>query len=251
MLRAAPSAPVVRVVETAAARVTLGWDAPLCGDAVVLSYLIECLDVESECADWASCLSFCSADLAPTATVAALKPVCTYVFRVKASNDVGSGPYGMTAPVRTLSTVPKPPAQVDVHEVKSTSVSVEWGAPAGDGGSPVTKVIVEYLASTSRAWMRSACLDIGTATLQSRCRVVVSGLMPQTRYRFRIILLNSHGESEPSTASVEVTTDFDRPTAPTVPLASDVKADSLSLAFQLPLLHGTSLHEIDFWVSTS
>ena len=237
------------MLEAAATRVSLGWDAPLSdGDAVVLSYQIECLEVESEGADWAPCLSLCSADLAPTASITALKPICTYLFRVRASNDVGTGPYGVTAPVRTLSTVPRPPEHVEVHEVKSNSVAVEWGPTPFDGGSPVTQVIIEYLSS--RAWMRAACVDVGVAVQQSRFRVVVSGLVPQTRYRFRIILVNAQGESAPSAASVEVTTDFDRPAAPTAPVASDVKEDSLSLRFQLPLTHGSSLHEMDFLVRT-
>uniref|UniRef100_A0AAY5E7H9 Uncharacterized protein n=1 Tax=Electrophorus electricus TaxID=8005 RepID=A0AAY5E7H9_ELEEL len=101
-----------------------------------------------------------------------------------------------------VADVPDPPRGVKACDVSRDSVSLDWVAPASDGGSRVTNYIVEKCATTAERWIRVA---------QSRdARYTVTNLFGKTSYQFRVIAENKFGQSAPSEPSGPVVTKEDK-----------------------------------------
>uniref|UniRef100_A0A8B9H615 Uncharacterized protein n=1 Tax=Astyanax mexicanus TaxID=7994 RepID=A0A8B9H615_ASTMX len=101
-----------------------------------------------------------------------------------------------------VADVPDPPRGVKAGDVSRDSVSLDWVAPASDGGSRVTNYIVEKCATTAERWIRVA---------QSRdTHYTVTNLFGKTSYQFRVIAENKFGQSAPSESSGPVVTKEDK-----------------------------------------
>uniref|UniRef100_A0AAY4B969 Uncharacterized protein n=1 Tax=Denticeps clupeoides TaxID=299321 RepID=A0AAY4B969_9TELE len=93
-----------------------------------------------------------------------------------------------------VADVPDPPRGIKASDVSRDSVSLDWCAPANDGGSRVTNYIVEKCATTSERWIRVA---------QTRdTRYTVTNLFGRTSYQFRVIAESKFGQSAPSESTV-------------------------------------------------
>ncbi len=80
----------------------------------------------------------------------------------------------------------------------NTSVSLQWSAPASDGGSPILDYVVEQSPDGITGW--TAVDDgVGTATTAT-----VTGLTNGTVYYFRILAVNANGAG-PASVDVKVT----------------------------------------------
>uniref|UniRef100_A0A8C9RET2 Uncharacterized protein n=1 Tax=Scleropages formosus TaxID=113540 RepID=A0A8C9RET2_SCLFO len=101
-----------------------------------------------------------------------------------------------------VADVPDPPRGIKASDVSRDSVTLNWCAPANDGGSKVTSYIVEKCATTAEKWTRVA---------QSRdTRYTVINLFGKTSYQFRVIAENKFGQSEPSEPTGPVVTKEDK-----------------------------------------
>lgn len=101
-----------------------------------------------------------------------------------------------------VADVPDPPRGIKASDVSRDSVSLDWVAPASDGGSRVTNYIVEKCATTAERWIRVA---------QSRdTHYTVTNLFGKTSYQFRVIAENKFGQSAPSEQSGPVVTKEDK-----------------------------------------
>lgn len=101
-----------------------------------------------------------------------------------------------------VADVPDPPRGIKASDVSRDSVTLNWVAPASDGGSRVTNYIVEKCATTAERWIRVA---------QSRdTRYTVTNLFGRTSYQFRVIAENKFGLSAPSEPSGPVVTKEDK-----------------------------------------
>uniref|UniRef100_A0A3B3QHS6 Uncharacterized protein n=1 Tax=Paramormyrops kingsleyae TaxID=1676925 RepID=A0A3B3QHS6_9TELE len=101
-----------------------------------------------------------------------------------------------------VADVPDPPRGVKASDVSRDSVTLNWCAPASDGGSKVTSYIVEKCATTAEKWMRVA---------QARdTHYTVINLFGKTSYQFRVIAENKFGQSEPSEPTSPVVTKEDK-----------------------------------------
>lgn len=101
-----------------------------------------------------------------------------------------------------VADVPDPPRGVKASDVSRDSVTLNWCAPASDGGSKVTSYIVEKCATTAEKWMRVA---------QARdTHYTVINLFGKTSYQFRVIAENKFGQSEPSDPTSPVVTKEDK-----------------------------------------
>lgn len=101
-----------------------------------------------------------------------------------------------------VADVPDPPRGVKASDVSRDSVSLNWVAPASDGGSRVINYIIEKCPTTAERWQRVA---------QSRdTRYTVVGLFGGTSYQFRVIAENKFGQSAPSETSGPVMTKEDK-----------------------------------------
>lgn len=101
-----------------------------------------------------------------------------------------------------VADVPDPPRGVKASDVSRDSVTLNWVAPANDGGSKVKSYIIEKCPTTAERWQRVA---------QSRdTRYTVIGLFGGTSYQFRVIAENKFGQSAPSESSGPVMTKEDK-----------------------------------------
>lgn len=101
-----------------------------------------------------------------------------------------------------VADVPDPPRGIKASDVSRDSVTLQWIAPASDGGSRVTNYIVEKCATTAERWIRVA---------QARdTHYTVTNLFGRTSYLFRIIAENKFGVSAPSEPSGSVVTKEDK-----------------------------------------
>lgn len=83
-------------------------------------------------------------------------------------------------------------------DITKSSVALAWARPKDDGGSAVTGYFVEYRMMSSDTWSRHKTQITSTM-------FTLSGLAPDSEYQFRIVAVNSIGESEAGPVSDSVT----------------------------------------------
>ena len=101
-----------------------------------------------------------------------------------------------------VADVPDPPRGVKASDISRDSVTLNWVAPANDGGSRVISYIIEKCPTTAERWQRVA---------QSRdTHYTVINLFGGTGYQFRVIAENKFGQSAPSETSGPIMTKEDK-----------------------------------------
>lgn len=101
-----------------------------------------------------------------------------------------------------VADVPDPPRGVKASDISRDCVTLNWVAPANDGGSRVISYIIEKCPTTAERWQRVA---------QSRdTHYTVINLFGGTSYQFRVIAENKFGQSAPSETSGPVMTKEDK-----------------------------------------
>ena len=117
----------LEVVKTAYHHVTLTWKTPKTHPAIIVNYVIEIKEVESD--GWKDCIK-----LDPDKTEYQIKNLqCSheYHFRVSAVSRSTKGPY-QEIKVATPDLPPQPPLQLRADKKWSDAVKVRWRKPAGD-----------------------------------------------------------------------------------------------------------------------
>ncbi len=146
-----------------------------------------------------------------------------YGVRVSATNSVGTGdatPPVYATPVAPPDPDPDPDPDPEVPgvprnlsaEAGNAQVSVQWQAPADNGGSPITGYKVEHRVRGSGNWNDSGHSGTGTSS-------TITGLTNGTEYGFRVAAVNQVGTG-PSSDPVYATPmdpDAPEPERPGVP----------------------------------
>lgn len=121
-----------------------------------------------------------------------------YLFRVKAVNAIGeSEPLETKKPITAKNEFDEPdaPEKPEIKDWDKDHVDLEWKKPKNDGGSPILEYIVQRKEKGSPYWVNAihvpANQTFGT----------VPDLTEGQEYEFRVIAVNSAGESEPSPPS--------------------------------------------------
>ncbi len=152
-------------------------------------------------------------------TVTGLDNGVLHTFEVRAVNLVGEGaPASATS---TPATVPGAPASLNAT-AGDTEVTLDWTAPASDGGSPVTGYEYRVSADGGTTWSPDWTgvpdgSDTGT-DLHDETSYTVTGLDNGVEHTFEVRAVNVVGEGAPATAtSTPITTS-------TLPLSLDTIA---------------------------
>lgn len=94
---------------------------------------------------------------------------------------------------------PDKPGRPEATDWDVDHVDLKWAPPASDGGSPITKYIVEKRKKGAQRWHKAKEIP-GDQTAAT-----VSDLEEGEEYEFRVIAVNKGGKSEPSDCSKPVT----------------------------------------------
>ena len=86
---------------------------------------------------------------------------------------------------------------VDIDE---SAVTLSWDKPKSDGGKKIQGYVIEYKEPSSNRWKTANDLPI------SDTKYTVKGLDKGKDYEFRVRAKNAAGLSEPSKATLPVTT---------------------------------------------
>lgn len=174
----APSAPVLTGTAAGTSTATVTFTAPANdGGSPITQYYAQCVSSDG---------GVLGAKLATTGPIAVsgLSGGKTYRCRVQAKNAVGWGPYtAFGSSVTLAATAPSAPTLTG-STPSATAVSVAFGAPAQDGGAPVTQYYAQCV-STDGGVLGA---KLGTAN-----PLTVSALTGGKSYRCRVQAKNSVG----------------------------------------------------------
>jgi predicted phage tail protein len=207
-------------------QVSLTWTAPASsGGAAITDYQIQYSSNSGS--TWATFADGTSSST--SAIVTGLTNGTSYIFRVAATNSVGTSAYSAASSAVTPATTPSAPTALTGFTANAQA-PLMWAVPASDGGSAITDYVIQYSSDSGTTWTTFAD---GTSTSQS---AIVTGLTNGTSYIFRVAAVNAVGTSSYSTASPAVTprTTPDAPTAVTG-IAGNAQA---SLTWTAPTSNG-------------
>lgn len=151
--------------------------------------------------------------------VTKLMPTTRYLFEVSAWTKIGSGP-AKTATMQSgvEPVLPAAPSQLALSNIEAFSVVLQF-TQSFDGNSSITKWTVQAQTARNVTWFTVYEISDPDATT-----LTVTGLMPFTSYRLRLIATNVVGPSEPSDPTKDFQTIQARPMHP--PLNVTVRAMS-------------------------
>jgi titin len=155
-----------------------------------------------------------------TTNVTGLTNGTAYTFDVAATNAIGTSQFStLSAPV-TPRAVPGAPTGVTAT-AGNTAATVNWVAPASNGGSPITGYSVE---------VRTGTTVVRTVTVGNVLTTNVTGLTNNTAYNFRVAAVNAAGTGPLSTASSPVTPGATNPAPAVTARAPAVDATAVGAA---------------------
>jgi hypothetical protein len=131
--------------------------------------------------------------LATGRTVTNLVPGANYTFEVRAVNQFGNGPFGVSNEI-TAKGAPAAPTGV-VAVARDSSVDLSW-TPGSNNGDPITGYQVQVRTGTTVLATRNVTGAVSSAT--------IDGLTNGTLYNFRLRAVNSVGVSGFSVPSNQV-----------------------------------------------
>jgi len=153
-------------------------------------------------------------------------------YTLKAENESGRDEASFEVIVLDKPGPPEGPLRVtDVHK---EGCKLKWNAPLDDGGLPIDHYIIEKMDVESGRWLPSGRFKESFAELNN--------LEPSHEYKFRVLAVNTEGESEPLTGeqSVIAKNPFDEPGKPGTPEAVDWDKDHVDLVWRPPINDGGS-----------
>ncbi len=198
---ATPAAPTVTVAGPTS--VDVSWAAPAGNGSPVTGYTVTATDITTAAGGGQTCTT----TGATSCTVTGLTTGDHYSFAVAATNAVGTSP---ASPASSPASVPGPVApQAPTGVVASaigTNITVNWTAPAGDGGAPVQGYNV--YVSTSPAGLTSGGSANGGQPVTGTSTVIdgaTIGLTTGQDYYVALQAVNAAGPG-PLSQAAQVTT---------------------------------------------
>jgi hypothetical protein len=177
---------------------TLYWGAPTTdGGAPITRYVVVRSNPGSS--TWTTVSTTIPASV-HSYTVTGLQNGGLYYFRVAAVNSAGQGTWSGSVSTTTFA-APSAPRGVLVSPRGAGEVSLWWQRPANQGGSYVTRYVIQRSVPGSNSWVTVATLTAGAYSQP----YIVTRLQSGVRYGFRIAAGNAVGPS-PWSSTVYATT---------------------------------------------
>jgi hypothetical protein len=213
--------------------VTLTWAAPTDVDAAtIVDYDVEFREDVAGSA-WIAFADGSSP--AASAVVTGLANGTAYLFRTRAVNDVGPGPWSDESAAVTPRTVPAAPANL-VGTPGDGQVSLTWSPPANGGGT-ITDYVIEYREDVIGTLWTEFTDNGGVAS--NLPSTVVTGLTNGTAYLFRVAAVNDVGAGSFSAPTAPLTP-VSLPSAPTAVSGTAAGSGQVDLTWTAPASDGGS-----------
>jgi predicted phage tail protein len=153
-------------------------------------------------------------------------------YKLTLTNDSGSCKTFADGVVLGRPSMPQGP--IEITDVRAKKAKVSWKKPTDDGGSPVSYYMVEKMDIDTGRWI--PCGETGPEEQE----LLVDGLTPNKKYKFRVKAVNKEGESEPleSTEPVVAKNPYTVPNPPQNVEIEDWDNVSVSLRWQTPSSDG-------------
>ena len=230
----APDAPSGLTTRTlAATSLTVVWDAPFDGGAMITSYQVS----------WglgAASTGVGTADVIPSTTELvigqksgqALLANRAYTIEVRAMNSAGLSE-ASTLSVRTLrrdAVVPDAPSGLRAETIAATSIRVVWEAPAEDDRAPITSYRI--------VWVDPSDGGISGMRTTTGVSYTIMGLAPGTLYEITVAAINRVGLG--AVASLSTRTSAAAPKAPVLTVV-DVGLATIKVMWTVPTSNGATI----------
>lgn len=187
----APAAPAAPTVVRGDGSVAVTWVAPSNGGAAITGYS---LDYSSNSGtNWTSWSSTLGPG-ATTETVTGLTNGTAYIFRIAATNSIGTSLWSTSSASVSPASVPAAPT-LGTLTPGAANVALSWTAPSNTGGFAITDYTIEYSSNSGSTWTAFA------HTASSATSITVNGLTNGTSYVFRIKAVTSIGTGAASATS--------------------------------------------------
>ena len=196
--------------------VTLRWNVPESdGGSPIIEYIVERKEVGKK-----SWKLVGTSKNTTTMEIKGLNKTSSFNFRIIAKNAVGcSDPFiieeifSAASTSKQIKSKPGKP-NVNITDVTSRSVTLQWSPPSNTGGTELIGYIIERkLRATNQNWEKVATVD-SSVTLYT-----VENLKEKSQYNFRVSAENEVGSGEPAeTDMVKLQTHARPPSRPTAPL---------------------------------
>jgi Ca2+-binding RTX toxin-like protein len=174
-------------------------------------------------------------------SLSGLKLGTNYQVRVAAVNSVGTGDY-VYGSFTTLATVSTSPTALVSSNLSSSGFTLNWNAPASNGGAAITDYVVE-INGGGFSWAPISHEVTGNTS------ITVTGLNPGIKYSVRVKAVNSVGASKVS-STLTVTTLATTPGTVTGLTVKSVTATGAVITWTAPSAGGAKISDYLVEVST-
>ena len=204
--------------------IDLDWTAPSDdGGASITGYRIE-VSPNGTSSSWSDLVANTNST-STSYSHTGLSAGTTRHYRVSAINSVGTGAASRTANATTddaATTVPDAPTGLSATADGTSTIDLDWTAPADNGGTSITGYKIEVSSNGGTSWTNRVANTTSTSTTYAH-----TGLAPGTTRHYRVSAINATGTGAASNTD-NATTEEDAPTVPDAPTGLSATADGTS-----------------------